>query len=132
MIKSGQKILFFITIQMLHPCAHIHIGNHIIAISRITETLNIIICLGDCLLLEKNIKLFLQPRFFEAKFNADSKSGKKKWVSRACFRDNQHLMEAHAGVFEVRMAPPEVIGTKINTHKIIGLCRLNKCTNNGK
>ena len=80
----------------------------------------------------KNFKLFLKPRFSEAKFNADSKSGKKKWVSRACFRDNQHLMEAYAGVFEVRMAPPEVIRTKINTHKIIVLCRLNKCTNDGK
>ena len=66
------------------------------------------------------------------KFNADSKSGKKKWVSRACFRDNQHLMEAYAGVFEERMVPTEVIRTKINMHKIIVLCRLNKCTNDGK
>ena len=80
----------------------------------------------------KNFKLFLKPRFSEAKFNADSKSVKKKWVSRACCWDNQHLMEAYAGVFEVRMAPPEVIRTKINTHKIIVLCRLNKCTNDGK
>ena len=80
----------------------------------------------------KNFKVFLKPRFSEAKFNADSKSGKKKWVSRACFRDNQHLMEAYTGVFEVRMAQPEVIRTKINTHKIIVLCRLNECTNDGK
>ena len=57
---------------------------------------------------------------------------RNKWVSRACFRDNQHLMEAYAGVFEVRIAPPEVIRTKINTHEIIVLCRLNKCTNDGK
>ena len=33
-------------------------------------------------------------------------------MSRACFQDNQHLMEAYAGVFEVRIAPPEVIRTK--------------------
>ena len=63
---------------------------------------------------KKNFKLFLKPRFSEAKFNADSKSGKKKWVSRACFWDNQHLMEAYAGVFEERIVPPEVIRTKIN------------------
>ena len=90
------------------------------------------ICLRWLPTFGKNFKLFLKPQFSEVKFNADSKSGKKKWVSRACFRDNQHLMEAYAGVFEVRMAPPEVIRTKINTHKIIVLCRLNKCTNDGK
>ena len=80
----------------------------------------------------KKFKLFLKPRFSEVKFNADSKFGKKKWVSRACFRDNQHLMEAYAGAFEERMASPEVIRTKVNRHKIIVLCRLNKCTNVGK
>ena len=66
------------------------------------------------------------------KLNADSKSGKKERVSRACFRDNQHLMEAYAGVFGVRMAPPEVIRIKINMNKIIVLYTLNKCTKDGK
>ena len=51
---------------------------------------------------KKIFKTFLKTRFFEVKFIADSKSNGKKWVSRACFRDNQHLMEAYEGVFEVR------------------------------
>ena len=42
-VRSEKKN--FITIQMLHPCVHIPIGHHIVAITRIT--LNIIICLNS-------------------------------------------------------------------------------------
>ena len=58
------------------------------------------------------------------KFNADSEYEKKNGVSRAFFRDNQHLLDAYARVFEAKIAPPEVIRKKITTHKIIVLCRL--------
>ena len=57
---------------------------------------------------EKNVKLFLKQQFSEAKFNADFKSEKKNWVSRTRFRDNQHLMDPYALVFEANIARPEV------------------------
>ena len=56
-----------------------------------------------------NVKLFFKLRFINVKFNADYKYEKKNGVSRACFRDNQHLMSAHARDFVEKLAKTEAM-----------------------
>ena len=56
----------------------------------------------------KNNEKSFKPQFYGVKFNADSKNEKKKWVSRARFRDNQHWMDAYLRFFESKIASPEV------------------------